>query len=209
MEALVVVDYLNDFAHPDGALTAGAPAQAIDGAILRAVRGFLAAGRPVIVVADAHAEDDPEFDLWPRHAVKGTWGAEAYGRTGEALRSELRGHSRLFRLEKTKYDAFYGTELERVLREAGVTDVYLAGINTSICVMATAQGAYFRGFRVHVLRDAVADLSPEAHRFALAHMAGIHKAALITVDEVLTALDPGRPGRPAAGEAATAGGAEA
>ncbi|MBT9283415.1 MAG: cysteine hydrolase [Hydrogenibacillus schlegelii] len=193
MEALVVVDFLNDFAHPEGALTAGAPAQAIDAAILRAVRAFLAAERPVIFVSDAHAEDDPEFRLWPRHAVKGTWGAEVYGRTGEALKEEFRGHPHLVHLEKTKYDAFFGTDLERVLNAHEATDVYLAGINTSICVMATAQGAYFRGFRVHVLEDAVADLDAEAHRFALRHMAGIHKAALVTVDAAIRALAAGSP----------------
>lgn len=191
MEALIVVDYLNDFAHPEGALTAGVPAQAIDGAILQAIRAFLSANRPVVVVSDAHREDDPEFSLWPRHAVKGTWGQEVYGRTGEALKGEWAGHPNLVLFNKTKYDAFFDTELERILREHGVIDVYLAGINTSICVMATAQGAYFRGFRVHVLKDAVADLDGVAHQFALRHMASIHKAALVTVEEAIRTLKAG------------------
>ncbi|MBE3551032.1 MAG: cysteine hydrolase [Brockia lithotrophica] len=176
--ALIVVDYLNDFAHSEGALTAGAPAQAIDEAVRKVVEEFHRVGDVVVFASDAHTPDDPEFALWPPHAVKGTWGQEIYGRTGELARS-LRGRKGVYFVDKTKYDAFYGTNLEGILRAEGVDSVYLAGINTSICVMATAQGAYFRGFRVYVLRDAVADMSREAHDFALRHMEAIYRADLV------------------------------
>ncbi|RKQ88551.1 cysteine hydrolase family protein [Brockia lithotrophica] len=179
--ALIVVDYLNDFAHPEGALTAGAPAQAIDETVRRAVEAFHGRGDVVVFASDAHTPDDPEFALWPPHAVKGTWGQEIYGTTGELARS-LRGRKGVYFVDKTKYDAFFRTDLEDILRAEGVNSVYLAGINTSICVMATAQGAYFRGFRVYVLRDAVADMSREAHDFALRHMEAIFRAELVDTE---------------------------
>ncbi|PTQ57900.1 MAG: Nicotinamidase [Candidatus Carbobacillus altaicus] len=181
-KALLIVDYLNDFAHPDGALTAGQPAQAIDDVIVRAIDVFLERGDIVIFASDAHTEDDPEFQLWPKHAVRGTFGQAIYGKTGERAQA-LMSHPHVKMIEKTTYDAFYQTELEDFLREHAVTDLYLAGINTSICVMATTQGGYFRGFRMHVLEQATADLSAEAHAFALKHMANIYKAEIVRDEE--------------------------
>lgn len=177
-KALVVVDYNNDFVHADGALTCGEAGQRLDGFIAEKVRRFYEQGDVVVVVNDNHRPDDEEFALWPIHCVAGTWGSETYGETGKAV-AELRGKPRVYELPKTKYDAFYGTELADILQKEGVEEVYVVGVCTSICVAATVQGGYFRGYRMKVLRDGVADLSEEAHRFMLGHMANIYKAEVI------------------------------
>ena len=177
-KALVVVDYNNDFVHADGALTCGAAGQRLDGFIAAKIRQFHAADDVVVVVNDNHRPDDEEFSLWPVHCVAGTWGSETYGETGQVV-AELRGQPRVYELPKTKYDAFYGTELEHILQKEGVEEVYVVGVCTSICVAATVQGGYFRGYRMKVYRDGVADLTEEAHHFMLKHMANIYKAKVI------------------------------
>jgi nicotinamidase/pyrazinamidase len=54
------------------------------------------------------------------------------------------------------------TELEGILREAGVEAVAVIGLATDYCVKATALDAVRLGFRTAVLTDAVAavDLEP-------------------------------------------------
>jgi nicotinamidase-related amidase len=177
-KALIVVDYNNDFVHADGALTCGAAGQQLDRFIAEKIRQFHERGDVVVVVNDNHRLDDEEFVLWPVHCVAGTWGSQTYGETGKVV-EQLRGQPRVYELPKTKYDAFYGTELDEILREEAVEEVYVAGVCTSICVAATVQGGYFRGYSMKVFRDGVADLNEEAHRFMLGHMANIYKADVV------------------------------
>lgn len=69
----------------------------------------------------------------------------------------------------TKYQigAFYGTGLERILRRAGVTQVFLTGVATTAGVEATARGAYDRGFNVVLVEDATSDMSADNHAHAV------------------------------------------
>ena len=59
-------------------------------------------------------------------------------------------------IKKHRYSAFYGTDLEIILRGLGVTTVVIAGVSTDNCCHATARDALFRDFRVVVLADATA-----------------------------------------------------
>jgi nicotinamidase-related amidase len=177
-KALVVVDYNNDFVHSDGALTCGLAGQRLDPFIARQIRLFHGRGDAVVIVNDQHQPDDEEFAIWPVHCVQGTWGSQPYGETAEVI-GQLRGKPGFYELPKTKYDAFYETDLDAVLRKEGVREVYVAGVCTSICVSATVQGGYFRGYRMKVFQDGVADLTEEAHHFMLRHMENIYKAEVV------------------------------
>ena len=73
--ALIVIDMLNDFLDPGGSLYAGAQAREIIPFVAQKIAEFRAQGQVVIFVCDAHAPDDPEFGVFPAHAVKGSWGA--------------------------------------------------------------------------------------------------------------------------------------
>lgn len=54
---------------------------------------------------------------------------------------------------KARDDGFDGTRLEAILRDAGVTRLCLIGIQSEMCVAATARGAMTRGFTVVLPRD--------------------------------------------------------
>ncbi len=61
--------------------------------------------------------------------------------------------------EKNRTDAFSNRDLERFLVEHQVDELYLTGVDAAFCVYYTALGALSRGYKVTVVRDAVATRS--------------------------------------------------
>ena len=61
--------------------------------------------------------------------------------------------------EKSRTDAFSSRDLERFLVEHQVDELYLTGVDAAFCVYYTALGALNRGYKVAVVRDAVASRS--------------------------------------------------
>ncbi|MCL5116094.1 MAG: cysteine hydrolase [Firmicutes bacterium] len=59
---------------------------------------------------------------------------------------------------KKRYDAFLGTDLEFVLRSHRIHRLYLAGVNTNSCVLATAIGANVRDFDVAIIQEGVSTM---------------------------------------------------
>jgi len=147
--ALIVVDMQNDFVSDGGSLRvpdAEATIPAIS-ALLELARG---SGMPVVFSQDTHREGDPEWQIWPEHAREGTWGWQIVDaltpRDGETV------------LRKVRYDAFYGTPLDHLLRLWGVDTLVLCGTVANICVHYTAASAALRWYRVVVVEDAVSAL---------------------------------------------------
>jgi nicotinamidase-related amidase len=68
-------------------------------------------------------------------------------------------------VRKTRVGAFTTTDLDRQLRDRGVTTLLLAGISTSGVVLSTVREAMDRDYRIVVLNDACADPEPETHAF--------------------------------------------
>ena len=68
---------------------------------------------------------------------------------------------------KRQWGAFYGTELDLVLRRRGIRTILLGGISTNIGVESTARDAYERGYEQVFVEDAMAGMSGDAHRFAI------------------------------------------
>ncbi|WKG04032.1 isochorismatase family protein [Mycolicibacterium sp. HK-90] len=70
-------------------------------------------------------------------------------------------------LVKQHWDAFYGTDLDGVLRKRGVTDIVLTGMSTSFGVESTARSAWERGFNLFLPEDALSDIDAERQDFAV------------------------------------------
>ncbi|MDE9448791.1 cysteine hydrolase, partial [Xenorhabdus bovienii] len=79
---------------------------------------------------------DREIDIWGKHALEGTWGAEVV----EALAPI--GLEREIISPKRFYSAFDGTDLEEIFDKYGVTEVVLTGQHTHCCVRHTAYSAF-------------------------------------------------------------------
>ena len=70
-------------------------------------------------------------------------------------------------IDKPGKGAFYATDLDQVLREAGITDLLVCGVTTEVCVNTTVREANDRGYRCVVLADCCASYFPEFHDFGL------------------------------------------
>ncbi len=70
-------------------------------------------------------------------------------------------------VRKTRVGAFSTTDLERRLRERGVTTLILAGLSTSGVVLSTVREAADRDYELFVLADATADPEPDVHQFLI------------------------------------------
>ena len=73
-------------------------------------------------------------------------------------------------ITKRHWDAFGGTDLERVLCERGVRTIVLGGVATHIGVESTARSAASRGFEVVLAEDATTSISADAHRYSTTHV---------------------------------------
>lgn len=178
---LIVVDMLNDFCDPKGVLATSLITNEVYAApIIEPVRQLVEMHRnqalPIIWLADNHARDDKEFDRFPPHAVKDTWGAQVI----DVLRPlEIQNSTFEMLIPKIRYSGFYGTDLEYQLSRLSPDTVEVCGVCTSICVMDTVGGLANRDFAVNISKACVADFDPAAHDAALARMAGLYGATII------------------------------
>lgn len=171
MKALINIDYTYDFVADAGALTCGEPGQAIEGKIVELTEEFIRNGDYVVFAIDVHDQGDeyhPETKLFPPHNLRGTSGRDLFGAL-QNVYSESKQRENVAYMDKTRYSAFAGTDLEIKLRERGITEVHLVGVCTDICVLHTAVDAYNKGFQIVVYRDAVASFNPKGHEWALGH----------------------------------------
>ncbi|MBY8911216.1 cysteine hydrolase [Bacillus sp. YC2] len=170
-KAFICIDYTNDFAAENGALTCGEPARQIEETIVKLTEAFIENGDYVVFAVDSHDADDvfhPETRLFPPHNIKGTKGKELYGKLLPLYRKHEYAKNVSY-MEKTRYSAFAGTDLELKLRERQITELHLAGLCTDICVLHTAVDAYNKGFQIVVHKHAVASFNPDGHEWALSH----------------------------------------
>lgn len=58
-------------------------------------------------------------------------------------------------VDKNRFDAFHGTDLDRQLRQLGITTLIFAGVVADVCVETTLRSAYVRDFDVVLAQDCV------------------------------------------------------
>lgn len=71
------------------------------------------------------------------------------------------------RVTKLQLGGFAGTTLDHTLRRAGVTQIVLVGISTSIGVESTARAAYDIGYNVVFVTDVMADRDAQMHQHSI------------------------------------------
>lgn len=180
--AVLVVDMLNDFLAPTGAMPLPGGDRLYE-PIRRLLGAARAHGSPVIWVCDTHPPGDREFDKRSVHCLAGTWGAQVV--------DALQPPDDEYRVLKRRYSGFYETDLDLRLRELGVQHVILTGVVTNICVRSTAHDAFFRGYDVIVVQDCVAATSEREQESSLYDI-DTHYGTVASLEEVLTVFEGGR-----------------
>lgn len=193
---VLALHYQNDQLHPEGRIRVGLaeddPARArLIAAAGRLLAGARARGWPIIHVRMAFrpdyadlARNTPIFRKTAEiGAVRdGHWGSEFF-----AELAPLHDSPREFAFKHNRISAFYGTELEALLRLLDAKQLVIAGIATHSVVESTVRDAADRGYEVTVAADACA-AAGTAHDNALASMRLI--AEVGDVDSTFATLAP-------------------
>jgi nicotinamidase/pyrazinamidase len=161
-QPLLVIDMLHDFLDEKGSLYIGDAADQVKKNVKERLFKQRSEGKPVIYVMDRHLPGDAEFKMFPPHCLAGEWGAEVI--------EDLVPEKGDFLVVKRRYSAFFGTDLDIILRENNAKEIELAGVCTQICILYTAAEARMLNYEVTVRKDCVASFDLDAHRFALREM---------------------------------------
>ncbi|MFP5336746.1 MAG: cysteine hydrolase family protein [Actinomycetes bacterium] len=192
--AVLVIDVQNDFCDDEGVHGRRGSdlrwVQAVIEPIERLLETARRYGTPVIYVRTHHDRWSDHEKAYLResrvgmlhHLEPGAHGSEFY---------RLRPGPDEYVVTKRRYSAFFGTELDIVLRNLGTQRVVLAGVATNVCVETTARDACMRDLDVVVVEECVAAYSEDAHNAALANI-DRHFGRVVALDQV--ALDLAPPG---------------
>lgn len=180
--AMIVVDMQNDFT-AEGAPLQAAQATAMMPQLADALGFCREQGIRVVYTAHMHRADGSDMglydDLYPPIAarealVQGTAGVEIHPSLAPAAGEVV--------VPKHRYSAFFGTDLDILLREWGIDTVVISGTTTENCCHATARDAMFLNYRVAFLSDLTGTFdypdvgqgalpAAEVHRMTLAVLA--------------------------------------
>ncbi len=169
--ALIIVDMQNDFVREGGTLRVPA-AEGTVKSIQRLLRQARKLKMPVAFTQDTSYKGDPEFSIWPAHALHGTLGwqiiDELAPREGELV------------CVKNRYDGFYGTWLEHFLTYTWrVKNVIIVGTVANICVLHTAASAGLRWFHVVMPADGISALTEFDQALTLHQVGSLYTGSIV------------------------------
>ncbi len=176
--AILVIDMIHEFVH--GRLKSP-DAEKIVPVINKLLIKAREKNVPVIYLCDKHFPFDHELKIWGEHAL--------YNSPENRVIDELKPGENDIVLYKRNYSGFRDTGLLNVLRDLGIDTVILTGIHTHICVLHTAWDAFYYGFNLIIVRDAVAAFSREDHEYALRYMEKIYGARILSSGEIMKMID--------------------
>ena len=189
------VDTQADFMLPGGKLYVGGAEKIIPN-IKRLVD--VARQGNVFLVSDAcrHSKNDPEFQTFPPHCIRGTPGAriipEGLAQTFYTVpndeKCDLPRNLLSFQqiiLEKQTLDVFDNPHASTIVERLGKDAEYVVfGVVTEYCVRLAAKGLLARGHKVSIVKDSIETLKPEDGRRALEELKSLG-ARLISADEAI------------------------
>ncbi|HEV2421212.1 MAG TPA: cysteine hydrolase [Candidatus Acidoferrales bacterium] len=154
----------------------------------------------LISSTDQHSPNDPEFQRFPPHCVRGTSGADIVPdlKAGDtvhvknthpvtALSTISRGKQIV--IEKQTLDVFDNPATEKLLAQLPPDSEFIVfGVVTEFCVRLAAKGLLDRGRRVAIVTDAIETLDPDESKKTLDELAS-HGAELITTSDALQILE--------------------
>jgi nicotinamidase-related amidase len=177
--AFIGLDYIFDIVHPDGKLSRSS-GQARERSVLananRALRISRDKGWLTALVKVGFAPgyvNQPKNSPFFGGAQKA--GALELGTKGTEFHPDLDADLADVIVVKPRVSAFYGTDLESVLRPNKIERLILAGVSTAWAVQATARDAHDRDYEVIIAEDACAAASEEEHQASMRLLTQIAK----------------------------------
>lgn len=171
MKVLLIIDMIAAF-YQKGNLKNPEEVAKIIQPIVNLARKIVAEGGTIIFLRDEHEENDREFEMFSPHAV-----TEEERAIIEELQEFLLGS---IIIGKTRYSAFYGTDLEKELDALRPEELIEVGVCTDICILLTAADGRNRDYKVTVPRDCVTTYDAPGH---FAHE--VNEGALDYMEKIL------------------------
>ncbi|TAG09708.1 MAG: cysteine hydrolase [Verrucomicrobia bacterium] len=198
--ALIMIDFQRDFCDPGGYSDHCGGIDWVTAIVPQAKRLLeyaRIAGVCVIHTREGYAPD--LSDLHANRIGRSRAAGVAYGTQGPLGRVMIRGeygHGTIDALkplasetiiDKASYGAFYGSDLENILRQAGVQRLAIAGVTADVCVHTTLREATDRGFDCYYVKDAISTFDPTVRHACemMVEQEGGIWGSLTTVDEML------------------------
>jgi nicotinamidase/pyrazinamidase len=167
------VDTQLDFLYPAGALYVPG-AETIVGNLAKLTHHAAEHSYQIVSTADAHSENDAEFQVWKPHCVTGTTGQQKCAGTLLAQRQTLSTASNQdlapFRealqivVEKQMLDCFTNANLRPLLSILAAKRYVVYGVVSEYCVRCAVLGLLETGARVELVVDAIKCLDKAAER---------------------------------------------
>jgi isochorismate hydrolase len=151
--------------------------------ILRVIQTCRPQNIPVIFTQHGHTDPDSDGGILGRW-----WGELIVGGTEDwKFLPEMKIEPNDTTIAKKRYSAFFGTDLDKILRSRGIQDLIISGVMTNLCCETTARDAFMKDYRVFFLIDGTATRKSELHLATLKNL-GFGFAYLITCDELIQML---------------------
>jgi biuret amidohydrolase len=197
--ALICIDFQNSGYNPDYPIPQMPDFRDRVARAIAMVSSARNAGIPVIFTQERHSRTQVDFG----RELDGAEGVHCLEDDPETdLVAELRPLPDEYWVPKRRYSAFFGTDLEILLKGLRAETLVLCGGLTDVCVHYTFVDAHQRDFYVRVATDAVNGSSYKAHDAALAAMQYLQMGALVTASDVQDAFRAyNGPRRPAIADA--------
>ncbi len=169
--AIIVVDMQNDFVKEDGNLFVPDAQLTVP-----KINSMLESGRKknvkIAYTQDTQFEGDPEWEIWPKHAEKDSWGWE--------IIDELKPQNDELICVKNRYDGFYETWLDHFLtRLWKIKNVVIVGTVANICVLHTAASAGLRWFNIIVPADGISALTEFDQAMTLRQVSTLYAGKIV------------------------------
>jgi nicotinamidase-related amidase len=144
-------------------------------------------GIPVIFVQEVHRPDHVDFGR-ELDGSEDVHCLEGDPKT-EIAKKEMGFRPSDYVVPKRRYSAFFGTDLEILLRGLKVEALLLCGGLTDVCVHYTFVDAHQSDYFCRVIEDCVAGSNLEAHEAALRAMEYLQTGARRSLQDVLSGMD--------------------
>ena len=134
----------------------------------------------ILSSTDAHVVDDPEFNLFPAHCVKGTPGNQKIEASTcndnitienreQEITESIMDHDQII-VESQTFDIFESTNTDKIVKKLDAQNFVVFGVATDYCVKAAVLGLLKRGYNVSLVTDATTAITIKGEEQSLNEM---------------------------------------
>ena len=173
--ALIMIDMQRAYLEPESPVCIPGAKETVP-ACAELIRACREREIPVIFVARCYRDDDsdvehPRLESWLKAGRPVS--VSAQGILSGQFPEEFEVSGNDYIVVKPRFSAFFGTELDNLLRRLGVDSLLMAGTTTPNCIRTTAYDAIAMEYNVAVAADCTSSASEEIQRVNLEDMARI------------------------------------